>query len=375
MKKAKTLVAGLLALCLTAGLTAPAFAGEVTVYDSYGDPYTIGSNEFTVKFNGETVVFPDAQPFAVDNRTLVPIRFVAQTMGADVKWDQPTETAVITKGGTTVEITIGEKALRVTRDGETSTVQMDTVAVGRDGRTFIPVRFVAEALGAWVGYSDLFTTAQIYQDQLIPEEITRLHGYYDMTWVESLKATGEWDKSAWAKEETDESWEAFYPHIKYFVGANGFANANEWKMRTPSGQGAQFPDGRWISKPKNYVGTVTGGTFTYGTQPDIEFAKLVLAEAVQGINQDIPKAGTLEANLRADLSGVYASRHSSRDAGTYVRGVLDVTIPKGADMAWIRRNCDFISNPKEGESRSIDVEVYVNTFSEEVYWQEMLALK
>ncbi len=38
-------------------------------------------------------------------------------------------------------------------------MKMDTVAVNKESRIFVPVRFVAEALGAWVG----FNVAQIYQ--------------------------------------------------------------------------------------------------------------------------------------------------------------------------------------------------------------------
>jgi len=55
--------------------------------------------------------------------------------------------------------------------------------------------------------------------------------------------------------------------------------------------------------------------------------------------------------------------------------VLTVTIPQNADISWIKNNYDFISNPKAGETRDIDVEICVNTFTPDVHWSEMTALK
>jgi len=58
-----------------------------------------------------------------------------------------------------------------------------------------------------------------------------------------------------------------------------------------------------------------------------------------------------------------------------VRGVLTVTIPENADIAWIKSNYDFISSPNAGETREIDVEIRISTFTSDVYWSEMTALK
>ena len=73
---------------------------------------SIGSNVLTVKYNGEAVTFPDAQPFADENsRTLIPVRFVAETMGAVVSWNQETQTAVIEQNGITVSVPIGSDTI------------------------------------------------------------------------------------------------------------------------------------------------------------------------------------------------------------------------------------------------------------------------
>ena len=146
--------------------------------------------QFTVRVNGKSVVFPDAQPFVDENwRTLVPVRFVTEQLGANVSWRQADQTAIIEKNGITVEIAIGSPTLRVTNGGKTSTVTMDTAAVGRDGRTYVPIRFVAEALGAFVDYSNEYHVVGIYQDVLSVADIERLQAY-DYTLPSSLTFKG-----------------------------------------------------------------------------------------------------------------------------------------------------------------------------------------
>lgn len=325
---------------------------------------SIGPGVLIVKYNGEAVKFPDAQPFVDDNsRTLIPVRFVAEAMGADVSWNQDTQTAVIEQNGITVMVPIGSDTISVTKDGSTSTIKMDTAAIIREERTYVPIRYVAEALGAWVSYSDLFTTVQIYRDVLAPADITRLHSYYDMTWNEHCKETET------ISTKTDEEWMNSYPQVAYFTGTYGFENSNEWKLRNPNGiEVVKQP----LRTPTDYVGVVSGLTYTFGTQPDIDFANLLLAEA-RGAEDELIADGKVKLSLRTDLSCVYWSRHST-SAGTYVRGVLTVTIPENADITWIQQNYDFISDPKAGEIRDVDVEIRVNTFTANVHWSSMTAL-
>lgn len=330
-----------------------------------GTSDSIGSSVLTVKFNGEAVTFPDAQPYVDDNsRTMIPLRAVTETMGADVSWDSDKQSAVIEQNGITITVPVGSNTISVTKDGSTSTVQMDTQAVLSNGRTYVPIRYVAEALGAWVGYSPLFTTVQIYKDILTSEEITRLHSYYDMSSGEYDKATG--DTSLY----TDEFLLTLYPEFAYFTGTYGFENENEWKLRNPNG--IESTTYSWVT-PTTYTGKISGKTYTYGKQSDIDFSKLLLAEAY-GVVDELNSAGKVTVSLKTDLSCVYFSRHSS-SAGTYVRGVLTVKIPQNADISLITKNYDFIPNPKAGETRDIDVEIYVNTFTANVYWEEITALK
>lgn len=348
--KAKKITALFLSICLIAALIATGTASAAPY--NVGTPVEFNTKEFTVKFNGEAVRFPDAQPFVdSNNRTLVPVRFVTEKMGAEVSWDQPTQTATIELNGITVKITIGKDTLTVTKNGSTSTVKMDTVAVNKESRTFVPVRFVAEALGAWVGYSDLFNTAQIYMDKLTPAEINRLHAKRDISWSEY-----DWDPSI-----SNEEFAQMNPQIKYMVGQYGPENANEWILRIPAGY---YYAGITGQNPKPYVGTTTGKTFSYGKDANIECAKLAMTEIKEYIkNFNARYSASAHIDFRTDLSCVMWSQHLG-DMGVMVRGVSYVKITKSPNKADIEvlEKTFGLTDCKPGDEATIDMEFSVHMF-------------
>lgn len=68
---------------------------------------------------------------------MVPVRFVCEGLGADVKWLAETSTALIKLDGQEVRLTLGE-----TGPG------LDVPATVVNGRTLVPIRYVSECLGA-----------------------------------------------------------------------------------------------------------------------------------------------------------------------------------------------------------------------------------
>lgn len=80
------------------------------------------------------------------NRTMVPIRFISEEIGATVIWDKNQRLVTIVRGEANVQIRIGEKYAYVNGTKE----QMDTVAVIKNNTTYIPLRFVSETLKAKV---------------------------------------------------------------------------------------------------------------------------------------------------------------------------------------------------------------------------------
>lgn len=101
--------------------------------------------------NGQKVKFPDTEPYInTDGRTMVPVRFVSEMMGAEVKWEIDTQTAIVLYDGKTIRMPIGSKTVSV--DGTKQ--ELDTAAEFAEGRTMVPLRFVSEVLGSEVKWDN-----------------------------------------------------------------------------------------------------------------------------------------------------------------------------------------------------------------------------
>lgn len=107
----------------------------------------------------QKITFPDAQPFKDKNdRIQVPVKFVSEALGAKVKWDKETQTVTVEMDGKVVELTVDQQEYKLNGDVKT----MDTAAMLIDTRTFVPVRFISEGLGAIVKWEQGINTVYIY---------------------------------------------------------------------------------------------------------------------------------------------------------------------------------------------------------------------
>lgn len=82
-------------------------------------------------------------PYIKDDRTMVPLRFLAESMGATVGYNDQTRGITVTLGDMVLELVVDQKAY--TLNGVA--YEMDCAAEVTEDRTFVPVRFVSEALG------------------------------------------------------------------------------------------------------------------------------------------------------------------------------------------------------------------------------------
>lgn len=101
----------------------------------------------------------DTAPIIQNDRTLLPLRAVVEGLGGSVAWEDETKTAVFAKGDTVIFMTIGSKTAFVNTTEHT----MDTVPIIIDGRTMLPIRFVAENLGfsvEWDATTQTITVAE-----------------------------------------------------------------------------------------------------------------------------------------------------------------------------------------------------------------------
>jgi len=100
----------------------------------------IGSKTATID-GEEKEVSPLA--FIEKGTTYVPYRFIGEPFGAKVEWVQQTRSVRATIGTTTIELTINSKKAII--NGVPTTLQ--SPAIIKDGRTFVPIRFIGEAFG------------------------------------------------------------------------------------------------------------------------------------------------------------------------------------------------------------------------------------
>ncbi len=112
------------------------------------------ADPIAVTLDGAALSFPAAggQPLLRAGRTYVPLRAIFEAMGATVSWDADTQTVTAARGGTAVQLVIGQSTVTVTEQGETRTAVTDAQSFLENGRTYVPVRFAAQAFGANVGW-------------------------------------------------------------------------------------------------------------------------------------------------------------------------------------------------------------------------------
>lgn len=102
-------------------------------------PRSFGKGQFTFVDTQNTSVVP----FTENDRTLVPVRFIAESFGAKVGWIEATQTVTVDYEGKTITLRIGEAVMYI--DG--TPVQLDAAANTYNSRTFVPLRAIAEAIG------------------------------------------------------------------------------------------------------------------------------------------------------------------------------------------------------------------------------------
>lgn len=94
----------------------------------------------------------DIAPMLVNDRTMIPIRFVAEAFGANVEWFEETQVVQITLDGKKVSLTIGVKE-----------ENMDVAPFILNNRTMVPIRYISERFGANVIYNADTDSVDIYR--------------------------------------------------------------------------------------------------------------------------------------------------------------------------------------------------------------------
>ena len=115
------------------------------------------SDKVMVAIDGKAIAISSAYgtPYIdAANRTMVPLRVVSENLNREVKWDGATKTVTIDG---TIEVKIGSRTIKTPYGN----ISMDTSPVIKGDRTYVPFRYVGEALGCDVEWKSSSKTANV----------------------------------------------------------------------------------------------------------------------------------------------------------------------------------------------------------------------
>lgn len=229
LRKIAILVAFILSVTI---FTTPVLASE-KVYDYLRIvKLVIGEKVAEVNFSGLEM---DQAAYINNGRTLVPFRFLGESLGADIAWDSTKNQASLKLVNTEVKVTIGSKTAYV--NGRTYT--LDVPAQIKGGRTFIPLRFVSEALGAEVEYENdtkqvtiTYVDTSNWKEYKDPKTNEILFGYpADWTVTETpnglLQVTSPNGSYFWQASMTQKTVQQTIGHFKELLVKNGYTFESE----------------------------------------------------------------------------------------------------------------------------------------------------
>lgn len=98
---------------------------------------------------------PETPAYIENGRTMVPLRFISEALGEKVDWKADTKTVIV--GDNKASLVIGEKEI----NANGKKIAIDSPAVIKDSRTFVPLRAISEILGAKVDWESSTRSVKI----------------------------------------------------------------------------------------------------------------------------------------------------------------------------------------------------------------------
>ena len=146
--------------------------GHVYYTGLSSDVFALVIEEKTASVFGE-IKANDVEPIIRNDRTMLPARFVAENLGAEVSWDG--ENRVVTVKNDEVEIKLTIDSAVATVNGVEET--LDSPAFIENDRTYTPVRFIAEKLGAvvdWDGSLKMVVISKAATEEVVEEVVEEI---------------------------------------------------------------------------------------------------------------------------------------------------------------------------------------------------------
>ena len=152
--KRKRIFAVLMAMVMLFGTMGTAYAKEIHVTD-----ISMMINDPMMWVDGKQMSIDDsgATPIIKGGRTLLPVRAVVEALDGRVGWDAATQSVVLQRYGNEIKMKIGSKTAYL--NGEAHT--LDTAPVVINGRTMLPIRFIADGFDVEVQWSSATQTISL----------------------------------------------------------------------------------------------------------------------------------------------------------------------------------------------------------------------
>ena len=111
---------------------------------------TYAADTITVTYNSKAIQFTESMgaPYVESSRVLVPLRAVSEGMSKKVDWNATTKQVTVSDNKTVITLAIGNKIVSVNGVNKIT----DVPATVKDGRTYVPLRFVSECLNTSVNW-------------------------------------------------------------------------------------------------------------------------------------------------------------------------------------------------------------------------------
>lgn len=126
-----------------------------------------------VLLNGQAIKFPDAAPMKEEARVLIPLRGVFEAMGAEVNYDSQVRSIKILQANyeekNEIELAVDRQHAWVNGNE----LALDAPVRLRKGRVYVPLRFIAEALGAQVNWDRATNTVAIRTEEVTTKKLPK----------------------------------------------------------------------------------------------------------------------------------------------------------------------------------------------------------
>ncbi|HKM02118.1 MAG TPA: stalk domain-containing protein [Sedimentibacter sp.] len=125
----------------------------IIILVQFNEPEVYAENSIKLVIDGKKVK-TEVDPYISNDRTLVPIRVIAEELDSEVEWDNDNRAVHISKEDIHIVLRIDSHLVEFTNDNETTYTMIDVAPQIKEDRTFVPIRLISNALGVGIEWNN-----------------------------------------------------------------------------------------------------------------------------------------------------------------------------------------------------------------------------